>query len=292
MRKMISTVFTFFVGVLCSVAYAEVEKEGGVLVLTDDNFDEELAKHEFLLVEFYAPWCGHCKKLAPEYEKAAATLAEKDPPRYVAKVDATTNDKLSKKYGVQGFPTLFWFVNQEKFEYTGGRTADTIISWITKKTGNPSDAVSCDTLGDKASSKLNVVYFGATEGENFDFFMNTAKNPAAEKFAFFNTGAECAEKYGVTAPGMALIRTFDEPNIAYSGELDGGPFFEWLNSHATPTLFEFGEDYIEPIFQQKKPCLFLFSDDKDAAYQAAFAEASKTMKGKIMFSTSGVSSGI
>ena len=54
-------------------------------------------------------YSGHCKKLAPEYSAAAEILAKNDPPFYVAKVDATENKKLGERFGVQGFPTLFFF---------------------------------------------------------------------------------------------------------------------------------------------------------------------------------------
>lgn len=59
---------------------------GAVLEYTDGNFDDLIQTHDIALVKFYAPWCGHCKKIAPEYERAAPKLASNDPPVALVKV--------------------------------------------------------------------------------------------------------------------------------------------------------------------------------------------------------------
>jgi len=106
-----------------------------VLELTPDNFDDNVGKGEPAFVEFFAPWCGHCKSLAPEYEKVATAFAKL--PVTVASVDADKHKDLGSRFGVSGFPTLKYFPagSLEAEAYSGGRTAQDIVSFINEKAG-------------------------------------------------------------------------------------------------------------------------------------------------------------
>merc|ERR1719326_2243116 len=115
----------------------EVTEEDSVLVLNEGNFEETIRGNPFILVEFYAPWCGHCKQFAPEYAAAAKQLKGSTPPVPLAKVDATAETKLAEQYGVRGYPTIRLFIDGRDQEYTGGRTEQSIVTWVHKKTGPP-----------------------------------------------------------------------------------------------------------------------------------------------------------
>jgi len=106
--------------------------ESDVVVLTKDNFDEvvhDATKN--VLVEFYAPWCGHCKALKPEYAKAATQLAGSED-IVLAKMDATEHD-VPEGFDVQGYPTIL-FVKAESgakpVPYEGEREADAMVKWL------------------------------------------------------------------------------------------------------------------------------------------------------------------
>jgi len=94
--------------------------EKDVVVIKERNFTDVIENNQYVLVEFYAPWCGHCQSLAPEYAAAATELKEDGV--VLAKIDATEENELAQEYRVQGFPTLLFFVDGEHKPYTGGRT--------------------------------------------------------------------------------------------------------------------------------------------------------------------------
>lgn len=107
-----------------------------VIQLSDSNFDSTVMNSEDMwLVEFYAPWCGHCKSLAPEWARAATGLKGKVK---VAAVDATANQMLASRYEIKGFPTIKMFPSGAKsastvMEYDGPRDASGIVNWATEK---------------------------------------------------------------------------------------------------------------------------------------------------------------
>jgi len=136
---------------------AKVNKPPTAVVdLTPSNFDAiALDTTKDVLVEFYAPWCGHCKHLAPDYEKVAAAFAS-EPNVVVAKVDADAHKELGSRYGVSGFPTLKWFGKDSKDpqNYENARDVQSFVDFINNKAGT--DRLTSGRLG-KTSGRVSTL---------------------------------------------------------------------------------------------------------------------------------------
>ncbi|XP_039048343.1 probable protein disulfide-isomerase A6 [Hibiscus syriacus] len=107
-----------------------------VVVLTEESFHKEVGQDRGALVEFYAPWCGHCQKLAPVYEKLAQSF-KKAKSVLIGKVDCDEHKSLCSKYDVQGYPTVQWFPkgSLEPKTYEGHPTVEALTEFVNTEGG-------------------------------------------------------------------------------------------------------------------------------------------------------------
>lgn len=103
--------------------------EGHPVSLTADTFDKHLQESGLpLLVDFWAPWCGHCRALAPALEQAASAL---EPRVRVAKVNTEEERALAARFGIQSLPTLVLFRGgREVARQAGALPLPNLLAWV------------------------------------------------------------------------------------------------------------------------------------------------------------------
>jgi len=272
------------------------DDEKDVVVLTSSNFDKIIKKAPYALVEFYAPWCGHCKNLKPHYAKAATNLKAYNPDIVIAKVDATQESELGQKFGVQGYPTIKWFVNGEvASDYGGGRDADGITNWVKRKSGPFATKVdSADKLAEleKDAAVIIVGYFKALEGADYDAFKAVGQKVEDATFVE-TTEAAVGKAANLEKFGIAAIKNFKgEPRevVVLSGEIDADSVKDFVTAEKMPLTIEFTSENSDKIFNSGiNKQLIVWSKaadfEADAAVYTALKSVAKKLKGKLVFVT-------
>ena len=268
-------------------------KEENVIVLTDDTFDAFINSHDHVLVKFYAPWCGHCKKLAPEYSKAAVVLEKEE--LYLAQVDATVQKKLAEKYQVQGYPTLKLFSKGAVIEYNGGRQEKDIIAWMKKKTGPATTPLKTveEVEKFKGDNEVVVIYFGEDKTQ-LEAFEKVARASEEIQFGVSNE-KEVLDKYQVKAGSVTLFKKFDEGRNDLTENITEEKINEFINAHSTPLVMKFDDKAAQLIFGKNQPALVLYRDknsEKTAELDKIMTEYAPEITGKLQVVITDIKEGL
>jgi len=254
--------------VLSLLAASALAGGSNVESLTESTFDDFVAENERVLVEFYAPWCGHCKNLAPEYKKAADMLAEAGSETKLADVDATEAKKLASRFSVQGFPTMKYFVNGKASDYGGGRTADTIVSWLKKRAlpavSELADQAAVDALaGDNDLVCIGRVAPDSDEAKVLAAFADTHRDDCTT--GSINDG---------TVPSFDLMMNGEV--LTMEGDFTQENIEKFFSTERFPLIDEIGPENYKLYMDRGLPITWLAIDsDNQAAKDAMLVEAAK-----------------
>eukprot|EP00743_Colponemidia_sp_Colp-15_P001758 GILK01001919.1.p1 GENE.GILK01001919.1~~GILK01001919.1.p1 ORF type:complete len:556 (+),score=125.00 GILK01001919.1:28-1668(+) len=262
------------------------ESSSEVIVATDNNFDDLIKQHEVLLVDFYAPWCGHCKTLEPEFAKAALELKGKVA---LVKVDATAESGLAQRFNVKGFPTLKLFKDGEESEYKGGRNSEGIVSYMQKQIGPAMKTLQSKADAETliASNKYVVIGFFDKNLEHKDVYTAVCKKNR-DDYIFGAADSSVRSALGLASTAeVVAFRTFDDGNKVFDGEFDVATLSKWIESNSFAVVDEIGPDNYEKYLQRGLPFLWLFVnntrvEEKDDAI-AKLRTAAESFKNQYSF---------
>jgi protein disulfide-isomerase A1 len=279
-----------FVAALAAAAAAsEFKEDEGVLVLTKDTFDPAVQQFKNVLVEFYAPWCGHCKALAPEYVKAAAALKEAGSEIKLAKVDATEEPSLGERFQVKGYPTIKFFRGGKPTEYGGGRTGDEIVAWLNKKTGPPAASLTTVDEAKAAIAKQEVTVVGFFKDQSSaaaKAFLEVAAETDDAVFALTASDA-VFDEYKVSHDSVVLFKSFDEGRADLTSDISVQSIKDFIAAHRMPLVTEFSQETAQKIFGGDiKTHMLLFVSRKSNKFGQlldVFKSVAPDFKGKVLF---------
>ncbi|MEE6464619.1 hypothetical protein FKM82_006302 [Ascaphus truei] len=213
----------------------------------DDSFKDN-RKDDVWLVDFYAPWCGHCKKLEPVWSEVGMEMRNSGSPVKVGKMDATVHSSIASEFGVRGFPTIKLLKGEMAYNYRGPRTKEDIIEFANRVAGPLIRQLPSQQMFDHVQKRHSVLFvYVGVESTLKEKFIEVASELIVYTY-FFSASEEVLPKY-VTLNEVPAVLVFKDSTYFVYDEYEDGDLSSWVNKERFEgylhvdgfTLYELGD---------------------------------------------------
>ncbi|XP_054876934.1 protein disulfide-isomerase TMX3 [Poeciliopsis prolifica] len=234
--------------VICGVLAAFLSSSVFAFVEDLDETFKDTRENDVWLVDFYAPWCGYCKKLEPVWYDVGAELKSSGSPVRVGKMDATAYSGMASEFGVRGYPTIKLLKGDLAYSYKGPRTKDDIVEFANRVAGPAVRALPSKQMFEHMLKRHDVlfVYVGAESP------LKEKYNDAASElivYTYFFSASEEALPESVSLSELPAVVVFKDGSHFTYDEYEDGSLSSWVNKERFQgylhidgfTLYELGE---------------------------------------------------
>lgn len=276
--------------------------DSAVVKLTADKFESFLVENPLVLAEFFAPWCGYCKQLGPEFAKAADSLKESHPDIKLAQIDCTEEADLCQSFEIRGYPTLKVFRGAVNDDYQGPREAAGIADHMVQLSLPAIQVVKNYNKFMEAAEAQTRPYIiqifpsaahksGAAQNETYSQLADQERS----RFSFFTINddkiiAELDKKVNVDlstkTPKYLVVHPGEYDDVReLEGELEREAFIEWASNAMVPDFGDINRDTYLLYMNSKLPLGYYFYNTAEEREEINdfFKEQGKKYRGKINF---------
>ncbi|KAF9583674.1 hypothetical protein BGW38_008890 [Lunasporangiospora selenospora] len=209
---------------------------GEVIVLDKSTHNQHLKGDQPWLVEYFAPWCGHCKNLAPIYKELAKALKGKV---NVASVDCPANEDLCRAQRIRGYPTIKLHQNGQEIEFTKQRNLESLTAFALGAIKPSLKPISIESVGAlKESSEVSFLFIRASDtSKQVTEFMEKQSKVFYEQISIYiSDDAAVAKELSVPKlPALLVIK--DNRHYEYPGALTDTVLVKgWMDKAKTPMV--------------------------------------------------------
>ncbi|CAL9736419.1 protein disulfide-isomerase [Monosporozyma servazzii] len=258
-----------------------------VIKLSDvSKFDQFVKENDLFLTEFFAPWCGHCKKLGPEYVKAADSLSELDIP--LVQINCDDNQEFCRGMDIPGYPTLKIFKNGKSKDYVGARTNDSIVDTMIKN--SLPVVVTLDSKTDIAEFvKDSVLPVIVNTNNNLNNTFHSVAEQLSDEYNFVTLSKLENDKKGqlnlYPADAQELTEPFTFISSSSSSDEEEKELVNWIKIQSLPYFGDINGQTFQQYMDSDLPLAYFFytSPEERAKYAKDLTKLATKFRGKLNF---------